>query len=173
MVILYAVVAVLAGFLGYVATRPGQFRVQRSARINASPERIFPHLVDFHRWTAWSPWEGIDPALNRTYSGAESGPGAVYAWHGNRQVGEGRMEITSATPPNELTIKLDFLKPFKASNVTQFSLVPSGTTTDVTWTMTGDSPFMSKLMGVMMDMDQFIGKDFDKGLASLKSVSEA
>jgi carbon monoxide dehydrogenase subunit G len=173
MVIFYGVVAVMAAFFGYVATRPNSFRMERRVRINATPDRVFPHLSDFHKWTAWSPWENIDPALNRTYSVAASGPGAIYEWRGNRQVGEGRMEITDASAPNELTIKLDFLKPFEAHNTTQFSLAPSGGATDVTWAMHGESPFMSKMMGVFVDMDKLIGKDFEKGLASLKTVSEA
>lgn len=172
MIFLYVIGGAIAAFLGYVATRPGEFRVQRSARINAAPDRILPHLNDFHRWESWSPWEHLDPNLQRTYSGAGSGTGAVYAWQGNKKVGEGRMEITDASP-TALTIKLDFLKPFKANNITEFVLEPKAGGTEVTWSMHGPSPFISKMMGVVMNMDTMIGKDFEKGLAGLKTVSEA
>ncbi|MEO7454894.1 MAG: SRPBCC family protein [Gemmatimonadaceae bacterium] len=173
MVFVYVIGAAIAAFLGYVATRPGDFRIQRSLRINATPERIYPHIADFHKWTAWSPWENIDPALTRTYSGAESGVGAAYAWQGNKKVGEGSMEITKASAPHDLTIKLDFLKPFEAHNTTQFTLAPSGGATDVTWAMYGPSAFMSKMMGVFFNMEKFVGGDFEKGLAGLKTVAEA
>ena len=172
MVILYGVVAVVAAFLGYVATRPASFRVERRARINATPDRIYPHLSDFHRWTSWSPWENIDPALNRTYSGPASGPGAVYEWRGNRQVGEGRMEITDASAPSDLTIKLDFLKPFEAHNTAEFTAQPQGETTTVTWAMYGPSPYFAKVMQTVISMDRMVGRDFEAGLQSLKTVAE-
>jgi uncharacterized protein YndB with AHSA1/START domain len=166
-----AVVAIL-GFLGFVSTRPSSFRVERRGRFNAPPERVFAKLNDFREWASWSPWEGLDPNMQRTMSGAQSGPGSIYEWEGNRNVGKGRMEIVSADPPRKLNIKLDFLKPFEAHNMTEFTIEPRDGGSELTWAMTGDSPFMSKLMGVFMNFDKLIGKDFEKGLASLKTKVE-
>jgi hypothetical protein len=129
-------------------------------------------LDDFHRWRAWSPWEGLDPAMTRTFSGADSGAGAIYAWSGNKKVGTGRMEITGAQSPSTLTIALDFLTPFESHNTTVFSLRPSGDSTVVTWTMTGPNTYFGKVMSVFVSMDRLVGKDFEAGLANLKTVVE-
>ena len=166
------VVVLLAALLAFAATRPDVLRVQRATSIQAAPETIFPLIADFHRWISWSPWENRDPELKRTYSGAASGKGAVYAWKGNRNVGSGRMEITEASSPGKITIQLDFIKPFAAHNITEFTLQPAGGATNVTWTMHGPSPFITKVMGVFVNMDKMIGKDFETGLANLKSVAE-
>jgi hypothetical protein len=170
--ILLVVVAVIVAILLYGATRPSAFRVQRSVELEAPPEQVFPLLEDFHRWGAWSPWEKIDPNLRRTFTGPEKGVGAAYAWEGNKKVGKGRMEITDAAPPSKLTIQLDFLAPFEAHNVTTFVLdrVPAGTRLD--WIMEGSHQFMGKVMGIFMNMDQLIGKDFEAGLANLKAEVE-
>jgi hypothetical protein len=173
MPIVVAIFAVLAGILGYAATRPNDFTIRRSNRIKAPPEKIFTHLTDFHEWGAWSPWEGLDPAMTRTYSGSSNGVGAVYEWEGNKKVGAGRMEITGLSAPTNLTLKLDFIRPFEAHNTTEFQLQPAGDSTEVVWLIRGPSPFMSKLMGVFMNMDKLIGKDFETGLANLKRVSES
>jgi uncharacterized protein YndB with AHSA1/START domain len=170
-IIVIAAGAAIAGVLGIAAARPNTFRIQRSAAINAPPETIYPLLADFHAWSGWSPWEKLDPAMDRTFSGAASGTGAVYGWAG-RKVGEGRMEITSASPPSALTIKLDFLKPFEAHNTTTFTLQSRGGATEVTWAMEGPSSFKDKVMGVVMNMDRMIGKSFDEGLATLKAIAE-
>ena len=163
--------AVLAGVLIVASRRPDDFRVERSIAIAASPEAIASHLDDFHRWTRWSPWEGLDPAMKRTYSGAEKGVGAVYAWEGNGKVGAGRMEVL-ASSPSAVRIKLDFLRPFEAHNQAEFTLVPEGPSTRVEWAMTGPQAFPMKVMGLFMSMDSMVGKDFEKGLASLKEISE-
>ncbi|MFO0696232.1 MAG: SRPBCC family protein [Polyangiales bacterium] len=163
--------AVLAGVLIVASRRPDDFRVERSIAIAASPEAIASHLDDFHRWTRWSPWEGLDPAMKRTYSGAEKGVGAVYAWEGNGKVGAGRMEVL-ASSPSAVRIKLDFLRPFEAHNQAEFGLEPGASGTKVTWAMTGKSAFPAKVMGLFLDMDEMIGKDFAKGLANLKDVVE-
>ena len=165
-------VVVVAALLAYAATRPDSFRVQRVTSIKAPPDRIFPLLADFHRWSAWSPWEKLDPAMKRTFSGAESGVGAVYAWEGNGKVGAGRMEILEATPASRVAIKLDFLQPMEGHNVAEFTLEPKGELTTVTWDMHGPSPFVAKLMGVFVSMDSMVGKDFEKGLAQLKAAAE-
>ncbi len=170
-IVILAVVAV-AGLLVYAATRPNIFRVERAVSIDATPERIFAFLSDFHNWPTWSPWEKIDPALTRTYSGAESGPGAVYAWSGNKKVGAGQMEIVEASPPTRVAIKLDFVRPFEAHNRVDFKLIPEGQGTRVVWAMHGPSPYIAKVMGVVMNMDRMVGKDFETGLANLKAAAE-
>ena len=167
------VVVVLAAILAYAAMQPKVFRVERSIAIQAPPGKVFSLIEDFHRWGLWSPWEGLDPALKRSFSGNESGVGAVYAWEGNKKVGKGRMEIKEASPPQRLAIQLDFLQPFEAHNTAEFSLAPRGDSTDVTWAMYGPSPFMAKLMGLVMNMDKMVGKDFEKGLAAMKLQAEA
>jgi uncharacterized protein YndB with AHSA1/START domain len=165
-------VLVILAILAYAATRPNEFRVERSTTINAPPERIYALIENFHQWGAWSPWEKLDPALQRTFSGPESGKGAGYAWVGNKKVGSGSMEILEATPPSRVNIRLDFLKPFEAHNLTDFELEPRGNATHVTWSTHGPSPYVTKLMGVFVSMDQLIGKDFEQGLANLKTAAE-
>jgi uncharacterized protein YndB with AHSA1/START domain len=149
------------------------YTVERSTEIEAPPEHVYEQVVDFHRWTTWSPWEDLDPALRRTYSGPDAGVGATYAWQGNRRAGTGRMEITRATEPSEVVVALQFVKPFKSSSTTTFSFVPAGGGTRVTWTMVGPKTRMTKVMGLFTSMDKLIGPDFEKGLARLKTVSEA
>ena len=166
------VVVLIAGVLGFAATRPDAFRVERAVTIKAPPEKIYPYLDDFNRWAAWSPWEKLDPAMKRTFSGAPSGKGAVYAWEGNSKVGAGRMEILESTPARKLVIKLDFLEPFEGHNTAEYTLEPAGDGTRVTWTMFGPAPYVSKLMGVFVSMDKMIGKDFEAGLENLKIVAE-
>ena len=166
------VLATIAVILVYAATRPDSFRVERSTAMNAPAEKIFPYIEGLKRWTAWSPYEGRDPAMKRAYSGAESGKGAVYEWDGNDDVGKGRMEIVDSTPPHRVVIKLDFLKPFEGHNMAELTVEPKGGQTIVTWAMYGPSTFMTKLIGTFMDMDDMIGRDFAAGLAKLKTVVE-
>lgn len=167
-VLLVAIVAVLA----LAMTKPDSFRVERSITVHAPPGRIFAAVDDFHRWPQWSPWEKLDPAMNREFSGAASGVGAVYGWTGNNKVGAGRMEITQSTPPSKIAIKLDFIRPFEGHNITEFSFEPQGENTRVVWLMHGPTPFVSKVMGVFISMDALIGKDFEAGLNNLKAVAE-
>jgi len=166
------IVVVIAAILIFAATKPETFTVQRAASIKAPPEKIFAVLDDFHNWGVWSPWEKMDPDMKRTFSGAANGQGAVYEWQGNSKVGQGRMEITDATAPSQVTIKLDFIKPFEGHNVAEFVLQPSGDATNVTWTMRGPSPYIAKVMSVFCNMDSMIGKDFEAGLANLKAATE-
>ena len=160
------------GVLGLAASQPDRFTVARSVSIKASPDRLFPMVADFHRWTEWSPWEGLDPAMKRTHSGAPAGTGAVYQWEGNSKVGAGRMEVLAAQAPGKVSIKLDFIRPFEGHNTTDFSFVPQGEATLVSWVMTGPMPFVSKLMQVFVSMDSLIGKDFEAGLAKMKAAAE-
>jgi hypothetical protein len=173
-VILFLAFGIVA-FLGFVATRPDSFKLQRAIDIKAAPDKIYGFLNDFHPegWGRWSPWEGLDPDLQRTYSGPKVGEGSVYGWEGNNKVGSGRMEILEASVPSDLKIKLDFFKPFRASNLAEFMLLPDGNVTRVIWTMSGPTPYVSKLMGVFISMDKMVGKDFEKGLEQLKAASEA
>lgn len=166
-VILGLVVLVLA----FAATKPNEFRWVRSAHMNAAPARILPEIADFHRWAAWSPWDKIDPAMTRTYSGAASGVGAIYEWQGNKKVGRGRMEVLESTP-TQVTIKLDFFEPYEAHNICEFSVDSKDGGSLVTWAMHGPTPFMSKVMQVFMNLEKLVGKDFENGLANLKAVVE-
>jgi uncharacterized protein YndB with AHSA1/START domain len=161
----------IAAILVLAATKPDILSVQRSISIKAPPERIFAAINDFHRWRSWSPFEERDPGMKRSYSGAGSGKGAIYEWKGARNVGSGRMEILE-TAPNKTTIKLDFFTPFEGHNTAEFTVLPRGDATTLTWAMNGASPFMSKVMQVFMNMDTMIGKDFETGLANLKDVAE-
>jgi uncharacterized protein YndB with AHSA1/START domain len=167
-----AVAAVIAAVLVFAATRPGTFGVQRTAAINAPPEKIFPLINDFNQWRAWSPYEGRDPAMKRVFAGAASGKGAVYEWDGNSQVGKGRIEITDTSPPSRVTIKLDMIKPMEGHNVVDFTLEPCGSATTVTWAMRGSTAYVAKVFGLFVSMDKMIGKDFETGLAKLKSLAE-
>ena len=163
--------AAIAGVLGIAARRPDTFRVQRSTVIHAPPESIQPHIANFRAWVNWSPYEKLDPAMKKTFSGPESGPGAVYAWEGNKKAGEGRMEMRESSP-TRVTIQLDFTRPFEAHNMTTFTLQPRGDRTEVTWAMDGPQPFMQKVMCVFINMDRLVGKDFETGLANLKALAE-
>ena len=173
LVIIAVVIAIIIAIVLILAmTKPDTFRVERAATVNAPAEKVFPLISDFRQWMNWSPWEGRDPAMKRSYSGAERGKGAVYAWEGNKNVGCGCMEILEASSPSKIVIKLDFLKPFEAHNTAEFTMLPQGGATSVVWVMHGPAPFMSKVMHVFMNMDRMIGKDFEAGLANLKTISE-
>lgn len=171
---LVAAVVVVAGVALAAALRPDHFVVERSLAIAAPPERIYPLIADFHRWPAWSPYEALDPDMRREIGGAPSGVGATYAWSGDGKAGSGRMHITDARPPNEVVIALDFSEPMEAHNTATFTLAPVGSgTTLATWAMAGESPFVFKLMSLVLDVDGMIGRDFEAGLANLKRAAEA
>jgi hypothetical protein len=148
------------------------YRVERSIAIAAPVEEVFGRIADFHRWTDWSPWEGLDPDMQRRYQGVDAGVGAIYEWEGSRKVGKGRMEIVDADAPTSVGVKLDFIKPFKSQNDCRFALDVDGGTTNVTWTMTGPKTLVTKVMGIFTSMDKLVGRDFEKGLAQLKTVAE-
>jgi hypothetical protein len=165
------VVVAIAGILLYAATKPDSFRVQRVALIKVPSDKVFPLINDLKAWTAWSPYEKKDPAMKRTYGAVTAGKGATYAWEGDKNVGQGSMEMIESSP-QKIVIKLDFLKPFEAHNIGEFILEPKGDSTSVTWAIYGPSPYMSKVVGTFMNMDDMIGRDFDKGLADLKAAAE-
>lgn len=161
-----------AGWYYVQAMVDSTYTVQRSTTINAQPTRIYDQIVDFHNWTHWSPWEDLDPDLKRTYSGATSGTGAVYAWSGNRKAGQGRMEITDTSEPSGVAIDLLFEKPFKARNGIVFTIAPEGSSSRVTWSMTGKKTLVTRAMGIFTSMDKFLGGDFERGLTRLKATAE-
>jgi K+-transporting ATPase KdpF subunit len=172
-----AVIAILlavgiVGVLVFALTKPDTFRVERSLAVKAPANAIYPLVADFHRWTVWSPYEGRDPAMKRSFGGTAEGRGATYAWDGNNDVGAGHMEILEASASSKLRIKLDFERPFEGHNTAEFTFVPQGDATLVTWAMSGPAPFLSKVMQVFINMDSMIGKDFEAGLASLKKLTE-
>jgi uncharacterized protein YndB with AHSA1/START domain len=167
-----ALIVVIAAILVIAATRPATFRVERSTRITAPPERIFHYVNDFHQWGVWSPYEKLDPSMKRTYGGAAAGKGAVYEWDGDSKAGKGRMEIVESTQPAKIAIKLDFIKPITGHNIAAFTFQPAGDATQVTWSMDGPSPYIAKVLGLFFNMDKMIGGDFETGLANLKAVSE-
>lgn len=170
--ILIIAVILVAAILIYAATRPDTFRIQRSANIAVPPDKIFPFINDFHHWSAWSPWEKLDPAMKKTHSGAPQGKGAVHEWNGNKDVGTGRMEILETVPSSKVVIKLDFLKPFEAHNTAEFTLEGKGTFTTVSWAMYGPQPYMMKVMSLFCSMDKMVGGQFETGLANLKALAE-
>ncbi len=171
-VIVILIVAMVAGVLGFAATKPNHFRVQRATRIKAPPEKIFALVDDLRAHGRWSPWEKKDPAMKRTYSGAASGVGAVYEWEGNKNIGKGRMEIAEVSPPSKITFKLDFIKPFEAHNMAEFTLDARGDATEVTWAIVGPIPLLWKVMSLFCSMDKMIGREFETGLANLKAITE-
>ena len=171
-IIAIVVVILVVALLVFAATKPDTFRVQRSASIKAPPEKIFALINDLHSWGAWSPWEKKDPAMKRTYSGAANGRGAVYEWEGNREIGKGRMEIAESSPPSKVTFKLDFIKPFEAHNIAEFMMGSKDDSTNVTWAMHGPTPYMAKVIHIFFSMDSMVGKDFETGLANLKTIAE-
>lgn len=171
--ILAGLALLILALLIFAATKPDTFRVERSARIEAPPEKIFPLIDNFHQWEKWSPWEKADPALKRTYSGSASGIGAIYRWDGNKDVGQGQMEIIESTPPGKLRIKIDFLAPFEGHNTVEFTLETQGSGTLVRHAMFGPSPYLSKLMGIFFNMDKMIGDKFEEGLINLRGLAEA
>lgn len=170
--LLLVIVILIAAVLVFAATRPSTFRIQRSIAINASPEKIFPLINDFHNWSRWAPQDREDPTMTRTCSGPESGEGAACEWRGTGNTGRGRMLITQSTPLSGVTVQVDFVKPFQAHNINEFRLEPSGSSTKVTWTMHGPNLYLMKLMGVFVNMDRLMGKHFETGLKNLKAVAE-
>lgn len=171
--IIAGVIAVLVvGVLIAAAMKPDEFKVERKASIKAPPDKVFAILNEFKQWGAWSPWEKKDPAMKRTFGNVTAGKGATYAWDGDKNVGQGSMEIVESIAPLRLVIKLDFVKPFEAHNLVTFTLVPAAGGTNVTWSMQGPANMLSKVLQVFMDMDKMVGTDFENGLANLRAAAE-
>jgi hypothetical protein len=171
--ILLALAFVAILFVVVVAGQPDEFIVTRSAQVSAPPEKIFSHVNDFHKWEAWSPWAKLDPNAKNSFAGADSGTGAAMSWDGNKKIGAGRMTITGSEANELIRFKLEFIRPFKATNTAEFTFNPAGSQTVMTWSMSGKNNFFFKAFGLFMDCDKMIGGDFEKGLAAMKSVTEA
>src|SRR5262245_4956787 len=170
--ILIGISAVVVLFVLVVATRPPTIHIERSITIAAPPEHAFVHVNDFRAWPSWSPYEKKDPQMKRTLSGPPAGTGAMYAWAGNNEVGEGRMTIVESNQPSKVGIKLEFSKPFAATNTATFTFVPGPGGTKVTWAMDGQNTLMSKVISLFMNFDKMVGGDFERGLVALKTIAE-
>ena len=170
--ILIAIAAIVVVFVVVVAIQPSEFRITRMATMSAPPPAVFAQVNDFHNWDAWSPWAKLDPAAKTTFEGPSAGTGAIFRWAGNKEVGEGSMTITESRPPDLIRIKLEFLKPFTATNTTEFTFTPEGNQTAVTWSMAGKNNFIAKAVGLFMNMDKMVGGQFERGLGNMKSVVE-
>jgi uncharacterized protein YndB with AHSA1/START domain len=171
--ILGIIVVVVIVLCVVISMQPANFTVTRSATFNAQPDRVFTQVNDFKNWSAWSPWEKLDPNMKKTVSDPSAGKGASYAWTGNDEVGEGKMTIADSHPSEHIKVDLEFIKPFAMKSVTNFTFKPEGDKTTMTWAMTGEHNFVSKAMCLVMDMDKMVGSDFEKGLANLKPIVEA
>ena len=171
--ILLGILAALVVFSIFVALQPAHFRVARGTTISAPPPVVFSEVNDLHQWDNWSPWAKLDPQMKTTHAGATAGKGAVYTWSGNNTVGEVRMTIIESRPNELVRINLEFIKPFAATNTTDFTFKSDTGQTSVTWSMAGENNFFGKAMCLFMNMDKMVGGDFEKGLAALKSVAES
>jgi len=174
LLIAFGVLVVLVAVFGViVALQPADYRIVHLASIAAPPATVFAQVNDFHKWDAWSPWAKFDPAAKNTFDGAPSGTAAGFAWAGNDKVGQGRMTITESRPNDLIRIKLDFIKPFESTCITEFSFKPSGDQTEVAWSMSGSRSFIEKAFCLFVNMDKMVGGEFEKGLAQMKAVAEA
>lgn len=171
--ILLGLVLVIMVLVVVIAMQPSDFKVTRSTRIAAPPAVVFAQVNDFHAWQAWSPWAKRDPSAEAIFEGPAAGTGAVFKWSGNSEVGQGAMTITESQPNERVLIKLDFQKPFEATNLTEFTFKPVGDQTEVTWTMSGKSNFIGKAICLFMDMDTMVGGDFENGLAAMQTIAES
>ena len=171
--LLLSVLAVIIVFLVVVALQPAEFRVERSTTIAAQADTVFAQVNDFSNWKTWSPWEKLDPAMKKSFDGPPAGVGAVYRWSGNDQVGEGQMTLIESRANELVKIKLEFVKPFEATNTTEFAFKSASDQTQVTWRMAGTNNFVGKAFSLIMNMDKTVGGDFEKGLAALKTVAES
>jgi hypothetical protein len=160
-------------FLIVVAMRPADFRYARSISIAAPASAVFPHVNDFKKMDAWSPWLKMDPNVKVTHEGAVAGVGAIENWDGDKNIGAGRMTIIESRLNELIRLKLEFFRPFAATNSADFTFEPQAGGTMVTWAMMGKYNFMTKAMGLFMNMDKMIGGNFEKGLAELKRIVES
>jgi uncharacterized protein YndB with AHSA1/START domain len=170
--VLYIILVLILALSAYAAIQPKTFRLERSTTIKAPPEKVFALVNDFRQWGEWSPWDKMDPNMTRNYGGSPSGVGSTYGWVGNKKVGEGSMEIVGSNPGKAVSLKLDFLKPFEAHNMTDFTFTPEGDGTRVNWAMHGPLGFAQRLMHIFFNMEKMVGPDFERGLASMKQVAE-
>lgn len=171
--VLLVLIAAVAGLATYIALQPSEFRITRSATIVAPPATVFEQVNDFHKWEAWSPWAKLDPNAEAKFEGAPAGQGAVFKWSGNSEVGAGTMTLTESRPAELVRINLEFVKPMAGNSTAEFTFVPQGDRTTVTWSMFGQNSFLSRAICLVMNQDKMVGGYFEKGLANLKAVAEA
>lgn len=171
--ILIAIAVIVVVFVMIVAMQPTEFRITRSATLSAPAPVVFAQVNDLHKWEAWSPWAKLDPAARNSYAGPPAGTGAVFSWAGNNKVGAGSMTITESRPHELIRFRLEFLKPFKATNTAEFIFIPEGNQTTLTWSMYGKNNFISRAVGLFMDCDKMVGGQFEQGLVQMKSVVDA
>ncbi|MDD5322402.1 MAG: SRPBCC family protein [Methylococcales bacterium] len=172
-IILILVAIAVIIFIIAAEMQPSEFRVTRTATISAPSSAVFAQVNELQKWDAWSPWAKLDPEAKNSFEGPASGTGAIMRWAGNNKVGQGSMTIIESRPDEFIRFKLEFLKPFKATNTAEFTFNSENDQTTVTWSMYGKNNFMSKAMGLIMNCERMVGGQFEKGLAALKSVVEA
>jgi hypothetical protein len=172
MLVLSVIAVLIVILVVVIVTRPEDFSIARSAVMAVSPQKVFPQVNDLHNWSSWSPWAKLDPNMKMTFTGPAAGTGAAYSWNGNSKVGEGRMTIVESRANELVRIKLEFMKPFAATNASEFAFQPQGSQTNVTWSMTGKRNFMMKAMSLVMNMDKMLGGQFEQGLAQMKAIAE-
>jgi hypothetical protein len=172
MPILLALALIVFLFIIVIAGRPDEFVVSRSAAISAPPDKVFPCVNELKKWEDWSPWAKRDPNAKSTFEGPAAGVGSAMSWDGNKDVGAGKMTIVESKPNDRIRIRLEFLRPFQATNMAEFNFRSESPQTVVTWSMTGKNNFFFKAFSLFMNCDDMVGKDFEKGLASLKAVVE-
>jgi hypothetical protein len=165
------IVAIL--FVIIIAGMPDQFILSRSRTINAPAEQIFPRVNDLHKWEDWSPWAKLDPNAKNSFEGPQAGVGSSMSWDGNKKIGSGKMTIIESHPNTHIKFKLDFIQPFAATHISEFAFVPDANQTRVTWTMVGESKFAFKIFSLLVNCDDMAGRDFEKGLTSLKTLVES
>jgi hypothetical protein len=165
------IVAIL--FIVILAGLPDQFALSRSKTINAPAEKIFPLVNDLRKWDEWSPWAKLDPNAKNNFEGPQAGVGSSMTWDGNKKIGAGKMTIIESHPNTHIKFKLEFIRPFAATNISDFTFVPDSNQTKVTWTMVGESKFAFKIFSLLANCDDMAGRDFEKGLASLKAIAES
>jgi uncharacterized protein YndB with AHSA1/START domain len=171
--ILLGIAVAIILLLLVIATRPSVFHVERSIAIDRPPANAFALVNDFHAWASWSPFERLDPQMKKTFEGAAAGAGAIYTWSGNDKAGQGRMTIQKSDEPSLISIQLQFLKPWNATNIATFTFVPEANGTKVTWAMDGQKNFALKAFSLFMNMDRMLGSDFERGLAAMKTAAES
>ncbi len=171
-IIAVGMVLIIAALLVYASTKPDSFAISRSTTINSPADKIFPMINSLRGFNQWNPFLAPDPAAKLDYFGPEHGVGAGHRWSGNRQVGAGSVEITESNPTSNIVMKLHMLKPMNALNRVEFTLRPNASGTIVSWTMSGRQPFIGKLMSLFIDCDKMVGQQFEKGLASMKTLAE-
>jgi hypothetical protein len=172
-IVVAATILVIAALLIFIASRPSEFRIERTADVGVPPDVVFSIINDFHQWHRWSPWEKLDPAMKKTYDGPAAGPGSIHIWSGNKKVGEGRNTILDSKAGEYVRMKLEMFRPFACTNQVTFKLVPAGENTRVSWIMEGKNAFIPKAFCMVMNMDRMVGKDFEAGLANLNAAAQA